>query len=254
MFAQFSITRGRCRSDLSGGGARLERDATAPAHGRTASSRGRCGVTAYFCDRTGSPIARPAQGAILVGADGIHSAVAMCVPSEGPARWNGIMLCARTVDWPAVLRPLDDHRGRLAEEIRLYSDRRRLRAKTAATNWAVTGKVGRTIRPPPRQGGNGRSPPAGEDLGPHLKRFNLPSSKSATDRGRPASYGNSDVRPRSADRDGRANGTAVTLSASRAPDVSGGSNGASQRFWTARPSLADLWCAAEHPLTCERRL
>ena len=47
-------------------------------------------VTAHFSDlQTGERVAS-ATGDVLVGADGIHSAVRKCLyPDEGPAKWNG---------------------------------------------------------------------------------------------------------------------------------------------------------------------
>ena len=51
------------------------------------------GVTAHFVDRqTGSPLGSE-RGALLVGADGIHSVLRrMLVPDEGPPRFSGCML------------------------------------------------------------------------------------------------------------------------------------------------------------------
>lgn len=51
------------------------------------------GVTAHFVDRqTGAPLGSE-RGALLVGADGIHSALRkMLVPNEGPPRFSGCML------------------------------------------------------------------------------------------------------------------------------------------------------------------
>src|SRR5579872_110470 len=50
------------------------------------------GVTARFVDRDNNA-AGSAQGDILIGADGIHSAVrAQLYPGEGPPKWQGILM------------------------------------------------------------------------------------------------------------------------------------------------------------------
>ncbi len=49
-------------------------------------------VTARFVDRTGSEVER-AEADILIGADGIHSAVrSHFYPDEGPPKWQGILM------------------------------------------------------------------------------------------------------------------------------------------------------------------
>jgi 2-polyprenyl-6-methoxyphenol hydroxylase-like FAD-dependent oxidoreductase len=49
-------------------------------------------VTAHFVDRDGMP-AENAEADILIGADGIHSAVrARFYPDEGPPKWQGILM------------------------------------------------------------------------------------------------------------------------------------------------------------------
>lgn len=50
------------------------------------------GVTVRFVDRSGSPAAE-VRGRILVGADGIHSALrALLYPDEGGPKWNGAIM------------------------------------------------------------------------------------------------------------------------------------------------------------------
>ena len=57
------------------------------------------GVTVRFEREDGS--SGEAVGDLLIGADGIHSAVrASLYPDEGPPIWSGIMLWRGTVDWP----------------------------------------------------------------------------------------------------------------------------------------------------------
>jgi 2-polyprenyl-6-methoxyphenol hydroxylase-like FAD-dependent oxidoreductase len=60
------------------------------------------GVTATVQAREGT--AFEAEGDILVGADGIHSAVrGALVPGEGGPLWSGLMLWRGATDWPAFL-------------------------------------------------------------------------------------------------------------------------------------------------------
>lgn len=56
------------------------------------------GVTARFVDRDGAPITE-ARGRILVGADGIHSALrSLLYPGEGGPQWNGAIMWRGVVE------------------------------------------------------------------------------------------------------------------------------------------------------------
>src|SRR5829696_6009522 len=60
-------------------------------------------VRATFVGRGGEPLAT-ATGDLLVAADGIHSTTrAALYPSEGPPRWNGVMMWRGATDWPRFL-------------------------------------------------------------------------------------------------------------------------------------------------------
>src|SRR5262245_46332758 len=90
---QFSVHRGRLQSVIHK--AVIQRLGAETIHtgcrlGAFTQDEG--GVNAYFFDRTGSHIAT-ARGDVLIGADGIHSAVRSTLfPDEGPPCWNGLML------------------------------------------------------------------------------------------------------------------------------------------------------------------
>jgi 5-methylphenazine-1-carboxylate 1-monooxygenase len=61
------------------------------------------GVTARFVDRSGRPVAEP-RGRILIGADGIHSAVrSLLYPGEGGPKWNGAIMWRGVVEGDAFL-------------------------------------------------------------------------------------------------------------------------------------------------------
>src|SRR3954464_7015648 len=97
---QFSIHRGRLQNVIyQAARARLGENRIRTGHRLGSFRQDDGGVTAYFFDRGGSHRAT-AQGDILIGADGIHSAVRDSLfPKEGAARWNGTMLWRGAVDW-----------------------------------------------------------------------------------------------------------------------------------------------------------
>ena len=93
------------------------------------------------------------DGDIVLGADGIHSAVrAGLVPNEGPPRWNGVMMWRGATEW----HRFGDGRsmivaGGTAAKLVVYpiapgsTDDRRL------TNWAVVVRVAEPGTAPPRR-------------------------------------------------------------------------------------------------------
>jgi len=94
------------------------------------------------------------EGDVLVGADGIHSAVrAAFYPDEGPPVWNGMMLWRGAADWPVYV----DGRtmvisGGMGQKFVFYpihadpgAPERRL------TNWAVMARLGDGSGLPPRR-------------------------------------------------------------------------------------------------------
>jgi 2-polyprenyl-6-methoxyphenol hydroxylase-like FAD-dependent oxidoreductase len=99
---QFFIHRGRLHGVLhealrrrAPGALRLDRRLT-----DYSQSGGR--VTARFVDKDGR--GHVAEGDVLIGADGIHSAVRrQMLPDEGAPRWSGLMLWRGAVERPAFL-------------------------------------------------------------------------------------------------------------------------------------------------------
>ena len=91
---QFSIHRGELQMILYR--AVLERlgtDAVRTGHHFSSFEETDAGVRAHFTDRRGGAARDVAEGAVLIGADGIHSTLrATFVPDEGPPKWNGAIL------------------------------------------------------------------------------------------------------------------------------------------------------------------
>ena len=91
---QFSIHRGELQMILYR--AVLERlgaDAVRTGHHFSSFEETDTGVRAHFTDRRGGVPREAAEGAVLIGADGIHSTLrAAFVPDEGPPKWNGAIL------------------------------------------------------------------------------------------------------------------------------------------------------------------
>jgi 2-polyprenyl-6-methoxyphenol hydroxylase-like FAD-dependent oxidoreductase len=95
-----------------------------------------------------------AEGDVLVGADGIHSAVrASFHPTEGPPVWNGMMLWRGAADWPVYIdgrtMVISGGMGQKFVYYPIHADpatpQRRL------TNWAVMARIGDGAGAPPRR-------------------------------------------------------------------------------------------------------
>jgi 2-polyprenyl-6-methoxyphenol hydroxylase-like FAD-dependent oxidoreductase len=103
------------------------------------------GVHATFANRRDGSH-EVAEGDVLIGADGIHSAVrAILNPDEGPPRWNGVMMWRGATDWPAFL---DGQSmivaGGTTGKLVVYPIGPGTSAERRLTNWAVVSKVGET--------------------------------------------------------------------------------------------------------------
>jgi 2-polyprenyl-6-methoxyphenol hydroxylase-like FAD-dependent oxidoreductase len=149
---QFSIHRGRLLGLLYD--AVLERcgpDAVRTGSRLTAFHEEPDGVVATFTDRNGGT-ATVAKGDVLIGADGIHSAVrSSLIPGEGPPRWNGHMILRGVSLWPSFLTGRSMIiAGGLDLKLVIYPIAEPDAAGHWLTNWAIVAKVGE-VGPPPRK-------------------------------------------------------------------------------------------------------
>ena len=203
------------------------------------------GVTAYFFDRNGAH-RHTARGDVLVGADGIHSAVRdRLFPNEGPPSWNGLMLWRGAIDWPEFLTGRSMVvAGGLTAKLVIYPIAEGSRPGYKLTNWAVVGRVGDGSTPPPQKQDWSR-PGRFEDLMPHLQRISVPYLDAdalieATSEFWEYPMCDRDPLPR------WSHGRVTLLGDAAHPMYPVGSNGASQAILDAR-ALADQLVAAEHP-------
>ncbi len=140
------------------------------------------GVTARFAAEAGAPLP-PWRGDLLVGADGIHSAVrARLFPEEGPPKWNGHMLWRGAVEGEPFLSGRSMIvAGDLNEKVVLYPVSREAADRgRSLTNWAVWVRLGDGSAPPPRREDWSRLGRLDEVL-PHFARwrfdwFDVPDS------------------------------------------------------------------------------
>ena len=102
---QYSIHRGELqRVLLDAVRARLGADAVVEDHTLSAFEQDSSGVTAHFKQRKSGASQASQRGAMLIGADGLMSAVrAAFYPDEGNPVYSGQMLWRGVVDWAPVL-------------------------------------------------------------------------------------------------------------------------------------------------------
>lgn len=102
---QFSIHRGELQMILYRAVLdRLGSDAVRTGHHFSDFEETEAGVRAAFVDRRSGIAREAAEGAVLIGCDGIHSTLrAKFVPSEGPPKWNGAILWRGVSESPPYL-------------------------------------------------------------------------------------------------------------------------------------------------------
>ncbi|MCC6178857.1 MAG: flavin-dependent oxidoreductase [Chloroflexi bacterium] len=93
-------------------------------------------------------------GDLLIGADGIHSALRACLyPDEGPPSWNGHMLWRGATDWPVYAdgRTQIIAGGNDAKLVYYPIHADPERPDRRLTNWAIMARIGDGSQPPPRR-------------------------------------------------------------------------------------------------------
>jgi 5-methylphenazine-1-carboxylate 1-monooxygenase len=149
---QVSIHRGRLHSILwRAVKARLPDGALRNGHRLLGATQDAGGVTARFALTDGS--VTEVRGAVLVGADGIHSVLRRQLhPDDGGIRWQGVQMWRGAVEWPAfeggdVMIMTAD----LIAKLVIYPIAEGSTPAMRLTNWVMHGKVATGELPPPRR-------------------------------------------------------------------------------------------------------
>lgn len=133
------------------------------------------GVVATFRRQDGSLLTE--AGDVLIGADGIHSAVRKWMnPDEGAPRWSGLMLWRGSVDWPKVM---DGHTiinsGGIGKKFIFYPIGPGETEGTQLMNWACVVRQAEPGAPAPGREDWNREAKA-EVLHPILAEFTVPET------------------------------------------------------------------------------
>jgi 2-polyprenyl-6-methoxyphenol hydroxylase-like FAD-dependent oxidoreductase len=242
---QFSIHRGRLQGVLRDAVlARLGRARLHTGHVFAAATQDDGRVAARFRLRRGRGDVRR-SGDVLVGCDGIHSAVQrQLYPRGAGLKWNGVLMWRGAT----VARGFLDGRtmivgGGFNNKLVLYPIAPG-KGGRQLINWVVTYRMGDGSDPPPRREDWNRHGTL-KELMPHVGRFSTPHVDLARlVKGAPAFYeypmADRDPLPR------WTHGRITLLGDAAHPMYPVGSNGASQAILDCR-CLADALVAAEHP-------
>jgi 5-methylphenazine-1-carboxylate 1-monooxygenase len=247
-FPQFSVHRGRLQRLIYDAViARLGPDSVHTGWRLAGFVQDEGGVTAHFVDSAFGTSSETVRAEVLVGADGIHSAVRQAYyRKEGPPSWQGVMLWRGAADWPMFLSGRSMYiGGGMGAKLALYPIAPGRRPDTRLTNWAIAIKVADgALSPPPKDSWSrvGRM----DDVVPYSRRFTVPGvdvEALVRATGTCYEYPMCDRDPLERWSFGR-----VTLLGDAAhPMYPVGSNGAAQAILDAR-SLADWLKKAEHPM------
>ncbi len=244
---QFSIHRGRLQRLIHDAViARLGPDSIRPGRRLGGFVQDEGGVTAHFVDSIDGSASETVRGEILVGADGIHSAVrGHYHPDQGLPRWNGVMMWRGAADFPAFMGGSSMIiAGGMGSKLVLYPIGAGRTDQTRLTNWVVTARLSDTPHPPGKESWSRRG--RIDEVLPYARRFAIPGfDVVALIRSTEAFYEypmcDRDPLPR------WTHGRVTLLGDAAHPMYPVGSNGASQAILDAR-CLADCLAQADHPL------
>jgi 5-methylphenazine-1-carboxylate 1-monooxygenase len=171
---QLSVHRGKLHGVLwRTAQARLPAGALRNGHRLTSYAQDADGVTARFTLADGTEAEQ--RGAVLVGADGIHSVLrGLLHPNDGGIRWQGQQLWRGVVDWP-VFEGGDVMliAGDLMTRLTVYPIAAGRSPGTRLTNWVMNGTVASGALPPPRREDWSR-PGKLEEVLPFVRRLRMP--------------------------------------------------------------------------------
>jgi 2-polyprenyl-6-methoxyphenol hydroxylase-like FAD-dependent oxidoreductase len=247
-YPQFSVHRGRLQKLIYDAViARLGPDSVRTGWRITGFVQDEGGVTAHFVDSAFGTSSNTVRAEVLVGADGIHSAVrGTFYRKEGPPSWQGVMIWRGACDWPTFLSGRSMYiGGGMGAKLALYPIALGARPDMRLTNWAMAIKVADgAVSPPPKESWSrvGRM----DDVVPYSRRFNVPGvDVEALVRATGICYEypmcDRDPLPR------WSFGRVTLLGDAAHPMYPVGSNGAAQAILDAR-CLADWLRRAEHPM------
>ena len=170
---QFSTHRGRLHGMLwRAAEGRLPSGALRTGHRLAAVAQDTACVTARFATAEDDVELR---GDVLVGADGIHSALrAMLHPADPGIRWQGTMMWRGALDWPAFeTGDVMFIAGDLKAKLVFYPVGPGSTPAHRLTNWCVYARVATGEKPPPQREDWSR-PGRLEDVLPLARRLKLP--------------------------------------------------------------------------------